>query len=151
MPAPRTMGILVEPMKLRLDVRTLVLAVTLLLCTMGHGDGCCANETEVLGPPTGATCPPTSTLSYANFGQAFMENYCTRCHSSTLTGAARNGATVDHDFDSKIGVLRVYDHIDEAAGAGPDATNDQMPPDDGAKPSLAERQMLAEWLACGVP
>jgi cytochrome c5 len=143
------MGILTEPMKLRLDFRTLVLACTLLLFTMGHGHGCCAGE-DVLGPPTGATCPPTSTLTYDNFGRAFMESYCTRCHSSTLSGAARMGATADHDFDSKIGVLRVYDHVDQTAGSGPDASNDQMPPN-GAMPSLAEREMLAEWLACGVP
>lgn len=137
-------------MKLRLDFRTLVLACTLLVFTMGHGNGCCADDESVLGPRTGATCPPTSPLTYASFGQAFMENYCTRCHSSTLNGAARMGATADHDFDSRIGVLRVYDHVDQTAGSGPNATNDQMPPE-GAMPSLAEREMLAEWIACGVP
>ncbi|MBA3453021.1 MAG: hypothetical protein H0T42_08010 [Deltaproteobacteria bacterium] len=137
-------------MKLRLDVRTAVLACALLLFTMGHGGGCCSEETDVLGPPTGAVCPPTSTLTYASFGQPFMENYCTRCHSSTKTGSDREGATLDHDFDSLIGVRRVYDHVDRAAGSGPEATNDQMPPD-GAMPSLAERTLLAEWLACGLP
>jgi cytochrome c5 len=96
-------------------------------------------------------CPPTSTLTYASFGQTFMETYCTSCHSSTLTGSARNGATVDHDFDTQVGVLRVYDHIDETAGSGPNATNEEMPRGDGPFPSLAEREMLAEWLACGVP
>jgi len=73
----------------------------------------------VLGPPTGATCPPTSTLTYASFGQAFMESYCTRCHSSTLTGAARNGATAFHDFDTRLGVLQVADHVDQSGGSGP--------------------------------
>ena len=137
-------------MKLRLDFRTLVLASTLLLFTMGHGDGCCTEETAVLGPATGATCPPASTLTYASFGQAFMESYCTRCHSSTLSGADRNGATAFHDFDTRLGVVQVADHIDQAAGSGPNATNDQMPPD-GAMPSVAEREMLAEWIACGAP
>ncbi len=137
-------------MKLRLGVRTLVLASTLLLFTMGHGDGCCSGETAVLGPKTGTTCPPMSTLTYASFGQPFMESYCTRCHSSTLTGDARMGATLYHDFDSRLGVLQVADHVDQAAGSGPDATNDAMPPD-GATPSLAEREMLAAWIACGAP
>jgi len=137
-------------MKLRLDFRTLVLASTLLLFTMGHGDGCCTEETAVLGPATGATCPPASTLTYASFGQAFMESYCTRCHSSTLSGADRNGATAFHDFDTRLGVVQVADHIDQAAGSGPNATNDQMPPD-GAMPSVAEREMLAEWIACSAP
>jgi len=137
-------------MKLRLDFQTVVLASTLLLFTMGHGDGCCAGDETVLGPATGAACPPTSTLTYATFGQPFMENYCTRCHSSTLAGEARMGATAFHDFDTQLGVRQVADHVDQTAGSGPNATNDQMPPD-GAMPSLAEREMLAEWIACGAP
>jgi cytochrome c5 len=79
-----------------------------------------------------------------------MSTYCTRCHSSTLTGAARNGATSYHDFDTLKGVKDVMDHIDQTAGAGPDATNESMPPN-GTKPSLAERQQLAEWIACQAP
>ena len=114
-------------MKLRLDVRTLVLLGTLLLFTMGHGDGCCTENTGVLGPRTGATCSPMSNVNYANFGQSFMESYCTRCHSSTLSGADRKGATANHDFDSQIGVVRVYDHVDQVAGSGPDATTESMP------------------------
>lgn len=137
-------------MKLRLDFRTLVLSSTLLLFTMGHGDGCCADDDKVLGPATGATCTPTSTLTYATFGQPFMASYCTRCHSAALTGDARMGATEFHDFDTQLGVRQVMDHIDQAAGSGPNATNDQMPPD-GAMPSLPEREMLAEWIACGAP
>ena len=137
-------------MTLRLGLRTAVLACTVLLFTMGHGDGCCREEDNVLGPATGATCSPASTLTYATFGQPFMASYCTRCHSSTLTGDARMGATEFHDFDTQIGVRVVMDHVDQAAGSGPNATNDQMPPE-GAAPSLAEREMLAEWIACGAP
>lgn len=137
-------------MKMRKAIHKVLLAALLLTFTMGHGDGCCAGEEEVLGPPTETTCPPTSTLTYANFGQAFMTTYCTRCHSSTLSGDARMGAPEFHDFDSQLGVQSVAEHIDEAAGAGPAAANDQMPPD-GAMPSLEERQQLAEWIACGAP
>jgi uncharacterized membrane protein len=117
---------------------------------MGHGDeGCCHSE-EVLGPPTGAICTPSSTLTYANFGQQFMTSYCTRCHSSTLTGGARMGAPAFHDFDTLSGIRNVADHIDEAAAAGPDSTNENMP-EDGVMPSLAERQMLGEWISCDTP
>lgn len=137
-------------MKPLVSFQRAVIAATMLLFTMGHGGGCCAGEDAVLGPATGATCPPTQTLTYANFGQSFMTSYCTRCHASTLTGDARMGAPAFHDFDTLIGVKQVSNHVDQAAGAGPDATNDQMPPD-GAQPSLAERQMLAEWIACGAP
>jgi uncharacterized membrane protein len=128
----------------------LVLATTLLLFAMGHGNGCGCGEEATLGPPTEAPCPPSSTLTYASFGQPFMASYCTRCHSSALTGDARMGASAYHDYDSLDGIRAVAVHIDQTAGAGPAATNDTMPPS-GAAPTLEERQMLAEWIACGAP
>lgn len=137
-------------MKPRFDVQTLGLAVLLLATTMGHGDGCCSS-TSVLGPPTGAVCAPGSQLTYDNFGRQFMTAYCVDCHDSQKFGDDRQGATIDHDFDTRIGVLSVKEHVDQAAGSGPNATNDQMPPEGEPQPSLAEREMLAEWLACGGP
>lgn len=86
-------------------------------------------------------------LTYESFGGSFMETYCTRCHSSTLTGDARMGAAVYHDFDTLAGVLAFAEHIDGQAASGPAATNELMPI--GAPtPTLAERQQLGEWLAC---
>ncbi len=136
----------------RFSIQKVVLAVVVFLFVKGDGGGggCCSHEESVLGLPTEATYPPTSSLTYASFGQPFMTNYCTRCHSSTLSGAARMGAPAFHDFDTQLGVQQVAEHVDEAAGAGPAATNEAMPPD-GAKPTLDERQKLAEWIACGAP
>jgi len=142
-----------RPRSLRsFTIHKLVLAVTLFLFAKGDGGGggCCAHDEGVLGPPTEAICPPSPTLTYANFGEAFMTQYCTRCHSSTLSGADRMGAPQFHDFDTQLGIQQVADHIDETAGVGPAATNEAMPPD-GAKPTLEERQKLAEWIACGAP
>ena len=114
------------------------------LCLLGLA--ACVDATG--GPPTGATCPPDgTTLTYDSFGAPFMATYCTRCHATTLRGADRQGAPLYHDFDYYGGVMAVARHIDEWTGAGPDATNTQMPPDEPA-PSLEERQQLAEWLAC---
>ncbi len=125
--------------------------VVLLATTMGHGEGGCgAGEGSVIGSPTESECPPSSPLTYANFGQAFMESYCTRCHRSDLVGAARMGAPSFHDFDTRSGVSVVADHIDETTASGPAAANDGMPPS-GPFPTLAEREMLGEWLACGAP
>lgn len=119
-----------------------LLSLTFLLAACGgddHGGGD--------GLPTNAACPIGSTLTYEGFGKPFAESYCTRCHSSELSGADRNGAPDGHDFDSLEGIVAVADHVDEYAAAGPDATNEIMPPSD-PRPSLAERQMLGEWLAC---
>ena len=114
-------------------------------CEESHDDG--APHGELEGTPTGATCPPGSTLTYETFAQPFVESYCTRCHSSQLSGAARNGAPLGHDFDSEAGILVVADHVDQYAAAGPNAVNTAMPPED-PRPTEEERRQLGEWLAC---
>ena len=93
--------------------------------------GCAQNG---LGDPTGSACPSDSTLTYANFGQAFMGNHCVNCHG---------------DFSTQEGVQSSIDRIDRAAAAGPDAINTYMP--DGEDLSDAQREKLGEWLACGAP
>ncbi len=108
------------------------------------------NSGELLGPPTGATCPPASTLTYGNFGEPFMTTYCVSCHSSTLMGSQRHGAPLLHDFDTWYGIMPFISHIDETTAAGPAATNTAMPMADPT-PTLGERTMLGEWLACGAP
>ena len=108
--------------------------------------GC--TTTVLFGPPTQAVCAPGSTLSYASFGQPFMETYCVQCHSSKLMGPDRHGAPLLHDFDTLYGIQPFISHIDETTAAGPAATNTSMPLDP-PQPSQAEREMLGEWLACG--
>ena len=114
--------------------------------------------------PTETVCPDPdpNTLTYDNFGRAFVESYCVRCHSSTLSRAQRNGAPLFHDFDSLIGIVQVANHVDEQAGSGPAATNTLMPPDRCPEvpggplaiacpqPTAQERSDLAAWLACEV-
>ena len=121
---------------------------------MAHGDegGCSGGEEEeeAIGPSTNSACAEGTTLTYETFGRTFMESYCTRCHSSTLSGPDRKGAPVFHDFDTVAGVRAVAEHIDQVAASGPGASNTLMPPG-GPMPSLEERQQLAIWLACGSP
>lgn len=114
--------------------------------------------------PTQTVCPTPDpeTLTWDNFGQKFMTDYCTWCHASTLTHSERNGAPLFHDFDTLIGVLEVADHIDEYAGSGPAAHNSAMPTPqcpsvpggaldrDCPTPSDAERTNLSMWIACEV-
>lgn len=112
--------------------------------------GACTPD-PIYGPPTESVCPTGgTTLTYANFGQPFMESYCLRCHDQALKGAARHGAPTFHDFDTLFGIKAVAEHIDETTAAGPAATNDGMP-NDGKKPTLEERKQLGEWIACGMP
>lgn len=116
-------------------------------------------------PPPTATrtvcpTPDPDALTWDNFGQKFMADYCTVCHSSTLSHAQRNGAPLYHDYDTLMGVLEIPDHIDQYAGSGPAAQNSAMPPSecpsvpggplnrDCRQPSEAERANLSMWLAC---
>jgi len=112
--------------------------------------------------PTRTVCPDPDpgTLTWDNFGMQFMADYCTSCHSSTLSHSQRNGAPLYHDYDSLLGVLEIPDHIDQYAGSGPAATNTLMPPSrcpsvpggaldrDCPEPSVSQRADLSLWIAC---
>ncbi len=101
--------------------------------------------------PSGAVCPPGSTLTYETFTRDFMGTYCTRCHASSIGRTERNGAPSHHDFDTLAGIRATpTEHLDEQAAAGPAHVNTAMPPT-APKPSTREREQLGEWLACGMP
>lgn len=87
-------------------------------------------------------CPTQGTqLTYESFGRAFMADHCNECHSTSKAGAP--GA---YKFDTHEQVQRHADRIFIRA-AGPNVT---MPPGPDDPPE-AERDQLAEWLACGAP
>lgn len=89
--------------------------------------------------PSGATCPPDSTLTYATFGEPFFRTYCNGCHN----GRADPLLTSQRDIQANA------DLVDGVAAAGPNAVNTSMP--ERMSVPLAERQKLGEWLACGAP
>lgn len=92
-----------------------------------------------------AECPQEGTvLTYESFGEAFMSEYCQDCHASDADN--RQGAPREMVFDTRDDVLEHRERIYERAALG----NTSMPPgpDD---PGAEEREMLAEWLACGAP
>ncbi len=122
-------------------------AVLLFLAACG-GD---PDPIPVFGPPTETVCPPGgTTLTYDNFAEKFMTDYCTRCHSSQLQGAARHGAPDFHDFDTYFGIRGVSNHVDETSAAGPAVINRGMP-QEGNRPTDEERFLLGEWIACDLP
>jgi uncharacterized membrane protein len=98
---------------------------------------------------SGATCPSSDAPSYAGFARSFMTTYCSGCHSALAPN--RYGAPPDLDFDTEA-QLRVHAaEIDHEAAAGPNARNTDMPDLDGpvhAAPTMAERELLGEFLAC---
>jgi len=112
------------------------LGLVAALCLLGCGAGTTIDEYP---------CPDEGTeLTYDNFGESFLVAYCQRCHGAPL--GSRNGAPTEYDFATLDDVHEWQDRIFARAAAD----NSSMPPgpDD---PSLRERVMLADWLACGAP
>ena len=97
----------------------------------------CGSDAE-LGPPTGSTCPPNSSLTYVNFGKPFLDANCVGCHGPRAPA-----------LSDQASVKAARDSIDRMAAAGPNAINTAMPKDHGV--STDERVKLGEWLACGAP
>ena len=85
----------------------------------------------------------TTALSYAVDVKPILDLYCIGCHSSQVSGAARNGAPLSVNFDSY-----------EAASANAGAANSRiqagsMPP--GGSVPAADRIVFQLWLSEGVP
>jgi hypothetical protein len=97
------------------------------------------SSTPANGIATGSTCPTNSTLTYENFGRAFIDTNCLACH------ATRERPTLT----TQSAVQGSRDAIDRAAAAGPNGTNTAMPQDHDVP--VAQRLQLGEWLACGAP
>jgi hypothetical protein len=97
--------------------------------------GGCADEPMTIDQ---YPCPSEGTeLTYDNFGRQFLDVWCMRCHDEGPNGIY---------FDDHDDVLARRERIFINAAAA----NTYMPPgpDD---PVREERDLLAEWLACGAP
>lgn len=94
--------------------------------------------------PVDTGCAHEPELTWANFGEPFMIQYCNGCHATTQPEALREGAPLSVNFDSYSGVLAQAERI-VARAVPADAT---MPP--GGGPSAEERALLGEWLGCAV-
>jgi uncharacterized membrane protein len=127
-----------------------LVALLAIAAVIGCGSDETSDEAPDETPDAGqveqtVACPEDSPLTYDSFGDPFMRNWCTACHSSDLPAGTRQGAPVAVDLDSRAGVLEWTARI-EARALGEPPT---MPPTPG--PSADERTLLAEWLACGAP
>lgn len=121
--------------------RSGLLPLLVLLVLLVLPVGACKAETSLEDYP----CPPQgTTLTYDTFGSAFLASNCQTCHGRPV--GERNGAPAGYDF----GTIEDVRHYQRRIFARAAADNVTMPPgpDD---PPAAEREKLAEWLACGAP
>lgn len=114
-----------------------VVSITASLFTVA---GCGGDEdAEDLGE-----CPPSSEAQQSA-GRLVLNNNCLSCHSSQLTGVARQGAPEEYNFD-KLDVVRsevgeIYGEVEEG----------EMPPAPATKITGQDLENLRIWLACGAP
>ncbi|MEZ4362029.1 MAG: hypothetical protein R3B48_17715 [Kofleriaceae bacterium] len=105
----------------------------------------CASDPEPPPPPgpTPDECA-TSSLNYQNFAAPFVINWCRGCHGAGLPVDMRQDAPAGVNFDTADEVRAASERI-LARATGDTAT---MPPAGG--PSAEERELLREWLLCGL-
>ncbi|HEU0035615.1 MAG TPA: hypothetical protein VFQ53_33620 [Kofleriaceae bacterium] len=107
-------------------IRSFVLASSLAAALTACG----ADSTGIT-----ATCPPAgTTLSYANYGAAVIQEKCLECHTSRESPTLTTQEAVQKHRASIINA----------------AVETTAMPEDGDM-TLDERRMLGEWLACGAP
>ncbi|MED5374103.1 MAG: hypothetical protein VX899_24010 [Myxococcota bacterium] len=82
-------------------------------------------------------------LSYHNFGEPFLERYCTSCHGSLLEPSRRFGAPVGVDLDTYADAVLWTERI-QARTLDPELP--EMPP--GGGPTALELERLQEWVDC---
>jgi uncharacterized membrane protein len=109
----------------------LVAALPFVLATGGciHGD-----ESAMCAQPD---------LTYQTFGEPFMTDWCTGCHSAELDPSMRQAAPLDVNFDT-LDEVRA-----QAQAISISVAQATMPPEGG--PSDDERATLVQWIACGAP
>jgi len=119
----------------------LSLAVVLAACgtELPASDDQPNHEPEQVDP---SVCD-TSYLDYDNFGAPFVINWCRGCHSDAVPAGMRQKAPLDANFDT-LAQVRTWSPKIATRATG---TTPNMPPAGG--PTQQERQLLAEWLACG--
>ena len=93
----------------------------------------------------GAAAVDCKTVTVAKYSEMTAWAKCTNCHSSTLTGAARAGATVGIDFD-KVETARMH-----AAKAMDEVYEGAMPLAGSPALTEAEKTQIYNWASCDTP
>ncbi len=85
----------------------------------------------------------TQSVTWCADVKPIMEQYCTSCHASTLSGSARQGAPNSVDLDTYAGVRQSADRVVARMDAG------SMPPGGGVPTD--QIATVAAWQAQGTP
>jgi uncharacterized membrane protein len=112
-----------------------------LMVTLGFGAvmaGACGNNPS---PPKIDCTTVTVVPTYSEVAWPF----CTSCHNSTLSGAARQDAPGDVNYDTYAAAKA---HATQAAAQ---VNAGQMPPGGAPQMTEAQKTALYQWALCGTP
>ena len=121
------------------------MSVVTALFIVGCNDGGASSDVDTDGMNTESSADAVERVTYANFGDAFLRNWCRGCHGVQLTGDARSDAPEGIDFETHDDARMWADRI-RARAIGEHAS---MPPAGG--PSPEELALLEAWLDADVP
>jgi uncharacterized membrane protein len=122
----------------------------LLVACGDPGDGAPADARYINGCPQ-LTAPqaqpgdPIDGDTWTTYAQGFFAMWCTRCHSTTLVGGARNGAPVGYNWDDPASVRTHLSEIRNAVGVA------NFMPFNPPDPTCAERQRIVRWIDAAAP
>jgi hypothetical protein len=74
-----------------------------------------------------------------------FSDVCTDCHSTELSGAARNGAPSSINWDDYDSARANAEHGAEEVFEG------EMPPEGAGELTNAQKEQLYQWALCGTP
>ena len=100
--------------------------------------GCQSGTAETGEVP--AHCSDAPVLTWANFGESFLTQYCQACHSASSPN--RNGAPEDVRFDTEEEAWSWAEEILSVTTSTPP----RMPPEGGVHED--DQQKLTWWLDC---
>jgi hypothetical protein len=93
------------------------------------------------------TCASGDSITYTNHIKTILDGRCISCHSTTLSGADRMGATESYDYDTFAAATASVGGEDVPQRANTRAQEGTMPPT-GSLPS-AELNCLQLWIDQG--
>ena len=110
------------------------------LALIGQEIGACGGDDDGEGGGSNVDCA-TVTLTYANYGQALINQHCIACHAATPIGNTIRLDTLAAVKAETPGILARA--VDLTAEPTMPYLLPTLPP--------AEREKLGQWLECGAP
>jgi len=134
----------------------MVLRALVVLCAIGSAglagcggddgdDGELVNGCPTHRAPLAEPGDPIDGDTYATFAQPLFTTYCVRCHSTTRTGADRNGAPVGYNWDDEAAVRAHRSEMRNAIGVS------NFMPLTPPNPTCDERARLVRWIDADNP